>query len=321
MPPEPAFKVHSTSAGDAPPRRIVSVSLGSSSRDHVARTTLLGQAWQLERYGTNGSLVAARDMIRDLDGKVAAIGLGGIDISLVAGDKRYFMKDGVALAALAKHTPIVDGSGLKDTLERQTVQRLQEMGSINWPSSKVLLTCAVDRFGMAEELVQQGARVTFGDFLFILGLPIPLKSLKAVRNLARIILPLACRLPFRWLYPTGEKQNHILVSPRHQSFYDAADVIAGDFLLIKRYLPADLTGKVFLTNTVTATDLDLLFQRGVKQVITTTPEFEGRSFGTNVLEGIFAAVGAHSSLQYSKLLAELNWTPRIINPPVQAGTP
>lgn len=296
-----------------PGNRIVSVSLGSSARNHTTRATLLGQEWQLERIGTDGDISQARAMIRKLDGQVGAIGLGGIDISLQAGGRRYFMKDGVAMAREAKITPVVDGSGLKDTLERETVKAVGDLGLIDWKQSRVLLTCAVDRFGMAEELVRQGARVTFGDFLFNLGLPIPLHSLTAVRRLARLILPVACRLPFHWLYPTGEKQNQIVASKKHARFYAAADVIAGDFLLIKRYLPQDLTGKTILTNTVTTQDVELLASRGARRLITTTPEFGGRSFGTNVLEGIFAASGARSAGEYHALLQRLDWQPRIVD--------
>jgi len=296
-----------------PQLRVVSVSLGSSSRDHAAETTFLNRAFRIERRGTDGDLHKARALIGELDGKVAAIGLGGIDLYLVAGARRYIMRDAAWLASAAKTTPVVDGSGLKDTLERATIQKLQDYGTIRWKSKKVLLVSAVDRFGMAEELVRAGADVTFGDLLFILGLPIKLKSLATIRRLGAIILPVACRLPFKMLYPTGEKQEKIRSSRKHQKLYDEAEVIAGDFLLIKRFLPARLDGKTILTNTVTKSDLDLLAQRGAKSVITTTPEFDGRSFGTNVMEGVFAALGARTQDEYRALLFQLDWQPRVVS--------
>jgi hypothetical protein len=48
-------------------------------------------------------------------------------------------------------------------------------------------------------------------------------------------------------------------------------------------------------------------------LITTTPEFEGRSFGTNVMEGVFAALGAQTSDDYRALLSQLSWQPRIVH--------
>jgi hypothetical protein len=176
----------------------------------------------------------------------------------------------------------------------------------------VLLVSAVDRFGMAEALVKEGAQIVFGDFLFILGLPWPMRSLSTVRRLGAIILPVATKLPFKMLYPTGEKQNAITSTRKHSRFYERAEIIAGDFLLIRRFLPARLDGKTILTNTVTAHDIELLRERGAEQIITTTPEFGGRSFGTNVMEGVFAALGARTSNEYLNLLRELDWQPRVV---------
>jgi hypothetical protein len=295
------------------PLRVVSVSLGSSSRDHSAQTELLGRQFLIERRGTNGDMNAARRLIAQLDGHVAAIGLGGIDLYVVAGARRYVLRDAAKLACAAKKTPVVDGSGLKDTLERETIKQLQSSGTLDFKGKKTLLVSAVDRFGMAEALVQVGANVTFGDFQFILGLPIPLRKLSTVRKLGAIILPIATKLPFKMLYPTGEKQDAVKTTKNHEKFYDGAEIIAGDFLLIRRFLPLRLEGKTILTNTVTARDIELLRQRGAKTLITTTPEFEGRSFGTNVMEGVFAAMGAKSHNEYLNLLRELNWKPRVVD--------
>lgn len=293
--------------------QVVSVSLGSASRDHSTEATLLGREFSIERRGTNGDLNEAREMIHALDGKVAAIGLGGIDLYIVAGSRRYVMRDAARLAAAAHVTPVVDGSGLKNTLERATIQRLQSDGVIDFGGKRTLLVSAVDRFGMAEEFVNAGARCVFGDFLFILGLSIPMHSLSTVRKLGSIILPVACRLPFKWLYPTGEKQDAITSSPKYKAFYDAAEIIAGDFLLIRRFLPDRIDGKIILTNTVTPRDIELLRERGASRLITTTPEFEGRSFGTNVMEGVFAALGARTPADYLDLLQQLNWRPRVVD--------
>lgn len=295
------------------PLRVVSVSLGSSSRDHTAHATLLGREFCIERHGTGGDLEKARALIQELDGQVAAIGLGGIDLYVVAGTRRYIMRDAARLAAAAKQTPVVDGSGLKNTLERETIRRLQNEGIVNFRGADVLLVSAVDRFGMAEALVEAGARVVFGDLMFILGLPIPLRRLRQVRQLGALILPIATRLPFKMLYPTGDKQEEIKTSARHRAFYNQAQIIAGDFLLIKRFLPDRMDGKTIVTNTVTARDVELLKARGVRRLVTTTPEFEGRSFGTNVMEGVFAALGARTETQYADLLHRLDWQPRVIN--------
>ena len=301
-----------TASAPATALRVVSVSLGSSQRDHAAQTNFAGRAFSIERRGTDGDFKRAQELIAELDGQVAAIGLGGIDLYLVAGPRRYLLRDAAKLARASQRTPVVDGSGLKDTLERAVLRRLETEGRIAWRGTKVLLVCAADRFGMAEELVRNGADVTFGDWAFILGLPFKMRSLGALRRLGSVILPVAAKLPFQWLYPTGAKQSVIKPAPVTRKFFEDAEIIAGDFHLIRRNLPARLDGKTILTNTVTASDVELLRERGVKRLITTTPEFGGRSFGTNVMEGVFAALGAKTPREYGALLQQLDWKPRVV---------
>src|SRR5690606_14989923 len=98
------------------------------------------------------------------------------------------------------------------------------------------------------------------------------------------LLPVVTRLPFKILYPTGEKQE--TVHPRYARHFHWADIIAGDFHFIRRNMPGDMRGKLIITNTITADDVGELQRRGVRWLVTTTPELGGRSFGTNVLEAM-----------------------------------
>ena len=76
-------------------------------------------------------------------------------------------KDGLKLMEAAKKTPVVDGSGLKNTLERQTVYYLRDNTSLLPEGCKVLMVSAVDRFGMAEALTEIGCDVSLrGPYFF-----------------------------------------------------------------------------------------------------------------------------------------------------------
>ena len=66
-------------------KRVVSVSLGSSARDHSAKVNLLGEDFEISRVGTDGKLDEAIAKVRELDGKVDAIGLGGICLLYTSG--------------------------------------------------------------------------------------------------------------------------------------------------------------------------------------------------------------------------------------------
>ena len=295
-------------------KRVVGISLGSSERNHVGTVNMLGVECRIERIGTDGDMQKMIDIITELDGKVDAFGLGGMDLYVHAVDRRYEFRDARRIVKAARNTPIVDGSGLKYTLERRAIEYLAEHTALFNDSPKVLLMCAMDRFGMAQALEAAGCQMTYGDFPFILNIPLPLRSLKTLAGFARVFAPIVVQLPFSMIYPTGEKQK--VSKPRFARYFEAADIIAGDFHFIRRYMPAVLPGKTIITNTVTRADVDLMKERQVKTLITTTPEMEGRSFGTNIMEALLVCLaGSKTELtaeQYDRLLVELQIKPRII---------
>jgi hypothetical protein len=91
--------------------------------------------------------------------------------------------------------------------------------------------------------------------------------------------------------------------------------VAGDFLYLKRHMPLRMEGKVIVTNTTTQEDVKLLTERGVKYLVTTTPRLEGRSFGTNVMEGALVAVAGKgrklTTSELDELIQELGLRPTI----------
>ncbi|HHW58600.1 MAG TPA: quinate 5-dehydrogenase [Clostridia bacterium] len=296
-------------------KRVISISIGSSTRNKTAEVEILGEEFIIERIGTDGDLKKAIEFIKEMDGKVDAFGMGGIDLYLSAGTKKYVIKDALPLKNAAKITPIVDGSGLKNTLERRVIKYIQQRGIVDLRGKKVLMTSVMDRFGMAEAFYEEGARLIIGDLMFALNIPIPLHSLRVVYFLSLIIVPIVARLPFEMIYPTGERQLKI-DSKKYEKFYKEADIIAGDFLFIKKYMPERLEGKVIVTNTVTQEDVEMMKEKGVKMLITTTPNINGRSFGTNVMEGVLVAIAGKkqeemSPKDYEELLDKIGFEPRV----------
>ena len=94
--------------------------------------------------------------------------MGGIDLYIRIAGKPYIIKDAKRLVAEAKKTPMLDGSGLKNTLERKCILDVQREGILDLKGRKVLMVCGVDRFGMAEAFEEVGARDP-GDFIYTLG--------------------------------------------------------------------------------------------------------------------------------------------------------
>jgi len=294
-------------------KKAVSVSLGHSDRDKEVEVELYGEKVHIERRGMDGDVERATALFEELDGQVDALGVGGIDLWVEMGDHKFPLTAAQKMVENVTRTPVVDGSGLKNTLERQSAQVLIDTLGPSYRTGRVMHTVAVDRYGMALGFFDLGYETVCADLMFIVGLPIHIRSLSTLNRLGRTIGPIIARLPISMLYPTGEKQEEII--PKFTEYYDWATVIAGDCHLIKRHMPDDLSGKVIVTNTTTEEDMELFRQRGVQHVLTTTPVLNGRSFGTNMLEAALTAVAdkgrplTHDEL--TEMLVELDLKPTL----------
>jgi len=267
-------------------KRAVSVSLGSSTRDKQVVITLKGEPISVERIGTDGDVQKARRLFAELDGVADALGVGGVDLYLRLNDREYPLHAALKLVQDVHQTPVVDGRGLKHTLERRVFElAAPELGD-RPHFRRAFVPVAVDRLGLAEAVAEVADEVVIGDLMIALGIPIPIRGIPAYRRLARVLFPIVSHFPMSLLFygSSGEEPD-----PRYQRYFTDADLIAGDFLFMRKYLPDDLTGKTVITNTTTEENIEFLRARGVRQVITSTPRYEGRSFGTNMMEATLTA--------------------------------
>jgi hypothetical protein len=294
-------------------KRAVSISIGSSKRDKTVQVELLGEKVSIERIGTDGSMEKAAQLYRELDGKVDAFGIGGTDLGLTVGSRYYPLYSMKPMIRFVNKTPLVDGDGIRHTLEINIAQFIDAQTKGYIKEKKVLVTAGVDRWDMAVSFISAGYECVFADLMFALGIPIAMRSVSLVKILAWFMLPVVGRLPFEWIYPTGEKQEKR--QPKWEKYYQWATVIAGDCHYIKRYMPDHLPGKVVATNTTTPEDIELFRSAGIKYLVTSTPVIEGRSFGTNMMEAaLIAASGKGRKLTYdelSQLLGQLGFQPQL----------
>ncbi len=293
-------------------KHAVSISLGSSKRDKRVEVTLLGEKVIIERIGADGDMEKAAQMYKELDGTVDAFGVGGADLGVMADNKWYPLYSVRPMVRFVKQTPLVDGAGVKNTLERRVAAFIEKNIGAEIQPKRVLFTAGVDRWGMTKSFLDANYECVFGDLMFALDIPIPIRSEAALKRLAAILMPVVGRMPFEMLYPTGEKQEKN--TPKFGKWYEWGTVIAGDCHFIKRFMPARLDGKTICTNTTTLEDVQIFRAAGVRHLVTTTPVMEGRSFGTNMIEAALIAVsgkGRKLTLdELNELLDKLDFQPQ-----------
>jgi protein tyrosine phosphatase (PTP) superfamily phosphohydrolase (DUF442 family) len=81
-------------------------------------------------------------------------------------------------------------------------------------------------------------------------------------------------------------------------------------------MPQIMEEKIVVTNTVTKEDIEWLRNCGIRLLVTSTPDLEGRSFGTNVIEALLVTfinkpVNEITSEDYMNALEKINFKPRV----------
>jgi len=267
-------------------KRAISISLGSSSRDKRVVINFKGEDVIVERIGTDGDIEKAKQLFHELDGKIDAFGVGGVDMYLRLEDREYPLRAVLKMLEGVNQTPLVDGRGLKHTLERRVFELAQsELGKMPH-FQQAFVPVAIDRIGLAQAAAQVSEKIVLGDLMVALGVPIPVWGMPAFNRVARVMLPFVCYFPMSMIFYGSDGAEH---KPKYSRYFENSDLLAGDFLFMRKYMPHNLEGKTIITNTTTEDDILVLRERGVGMLITTTPRYEGRSFGTNMMEAALTA--------------------------------
>lgn len=294
-------------------KRAVSVSLGSPTRDKKVVVDFRGMSISIERLGTGGDAQAARRLFAELDGQVDALSMGGIDAYVHLDGRDYPIYAALKLVQDVRRTPWVDGRFMKYALEGRVFERAELLLGGRPHFKRAFIPFGTDRTGLISAVSEVADEVIIGDLMFMFGLPLPIRGLAQFKRVAHLLLPLAGRLPVQVLFPPGVKDE--APHPKYLQYWRNADLIAGDMHYIRKYAGDDLRGKFVITNTTTEENIDTLRQRGVRQVLTTTPVFDGRSFGVNVMEAVLVAYAgkgrALSIAELSALIDELDLRPSL----------
>ncbi len=265
----------------------VSISLGSSTRDKKVIVDFRGELVSIERIGTDGDGEEAKRLLSELDGKVDALAVGGADLYYRLGGHEYPARAVLKLIEDVHHTPVVDGRGLKhNTLERRVFELAKPvLGGIPH-FRRAFIPVALDRLGLARAVEEVTDEVVYGDLMVALGIPIVMHGIKQYCKVARVLLPIVSYFPLSMIYYGSDEKEP---EPKYHRYWEESDLLAGDFMFMRKYIPLDMSGKTVITNTTTDENIELLRERGVRMVITTTPRYEGRSFGTNMMEAALTA--------------------------------
>ncbi len=301
-------------------KRVVVIHLGEGETAQPVH--FLGQTVELRRVGCGGNPERARALIAQYDGQVDAISLDGLPARLRLGAAAATHTLGAELPALARTTPVVDGAGVRDGLERWGVKLADQAQPGIFAEKHILMVPGVNHVGLAQALSKHSPAVRFADPVVYFALPdFPgVGSRQTLEQAARPTLERLKDFPFRRLVPqpNGHSPDHQPV-PRAAAPFRWADVLAGDIGAIRRYGPERLDHKTVVVEWAGDEDLTDLERRGVSIVVTLMPPLDGDGLGrwsAAVLEGLLVALRARPDLPltedtYLDLMADLDWRPAV----------
>lgn len=276
---------------------VVSISLGPSERDRTVVIRIAGERVRVRRIGTDLSYLRALAAIRELDGRVAAMGLGGINLSYRLDGRSWSMPGARVLLSAARCTPIVDGSEYKDAVEPLAVSELSPCGGT------ALAVSMLDRPRIPAVLRSAGYGVRVGDPWFALGIPM-FPEPRGFESLARASMPLLSRIPLSRVY--GERALRPSCSVRF-------DVVWGDLRLLRRR-PIALQNVSVVTSSLRLNDVEWLRRSGAGRIISVTPPVRGEGYGANVWEAVMVALGGRRlsgpelRTAFQKLMGRVGWS-------------
>ena len=295
-------------------KKILVIHLGTNSAEEQVR--FLGQDVQVTYRGSSGDAGTARNLIEEFDGKVDAIALSGIPSALHLGPAQVLHAEGDSLLKAARHTPVVNGTGIRAGLERWGAILVNRAEPGIFAHKRVLMVPGLNHNGLTMALERHAESIHFADpFVYFGWLRMPgVGSGATLNKVARAQLDLLKTAPFRRIYPqAGNPERERSPLPFRQ-----ADVLVGDIGPILRYAPDDLHRKTIVVGHANDQDIVELARRRASIVVTMMPSLReddplGR-WPASVIEAVLVALRPDPKAEcsedtYLDLLADVHWSP------------
>jgi predicted amino acid dehydrogenase len=297
-------------------KKIVIIHTGNE--EGSATASFLGQEIHVQRLGCGGDAERAARLIAHYDGQVDAIGLEGMPIYLRLGPAHRLHIIGAALAAASNQTPVVDGAGVRDMLERWSITLANRAQPGIFSQKRILMVPGLNHDGLALALGRHGAAIRYADPLVYFGLPnVPgVGSRQTLAQAAEPTLEQLKQMSFRSIMP----MPGMCGPPVASGAFMWADILAGDMGTIRRYAPDTLQHKIVVVESATEEDLADLRRRGASIVVALLPSIVPgagmRSWSAAATEALLVAVRQSPDLPltedtYLDMLAGVEWMPEI----------
>jgi len=275
-------------------KQIISISLGTSKNDYEFETEFLGQEFNIKRFGTDGDMDKAAEMLFEWDKEADAIGLGNVKFPYGIGP-RYLAKkhtDKINKLGAQIQTPVTTGSALRDVSFEWCLRFVEHKFGDYFKNSKVLFLSGMTSFKIAKVMSEYTDNLTFADPIIENGISKFINSIKDLKLYARGAHEILQWVPSNRLASSAapiKSWNEYILSKAMQKANIIVVPYSGFFDHFKDAALEELGGKIIITSTAYNDRVEFLKERGVDVIIDTTPKILERVVGPNVLEALIIA--------------------------------
>ncbi|MBF0241017.1 MAG: dehydrogenase [Desulfamplus sp.] len=311
-------------------KHITNISLGLSADDYQIETEFLGKQFTIKRFGTDGDIKKAEDLLLIWNKKADVISLGAINYLYAQGSKTIMNREIKKLLKVANAltTPVTTGETLRRVSHEWAIRHAHfELGNNFFTNARVLFCSGMSSQKIANVMSEYTDNLTFADPLFENSIPKILTSIEGLNRYAnRIHRPLSFIpskiIPLKdilseqrqiksinsFLLKRAVKNSTVIVIP-YNDFYDYVGCFDED----------DLKDKVVITTTAYDNRVELLREKGAAMIIDTTPKIVDRVVGVSVQEALMVSaldIPKTPNLKDDLLevISEQHLEPRIIYP-------
>ena len=306
-------------------KKIISVSLGPSRDDYHLETQFAGHPYRIQRFGTDGSIEKASELILRWSNQADVIGLGGIKFPSSAVSTAGLSREIRKLQELGTRTgtPVTTGDDFRKVAHEWSLRHIQFMfGGSYFTNARVLFLSGMANTVIARVMSEYTDNLVFADPLIDNGIPKFLNSIDDLEIYAKGVHGILEWVPGKRLISSTLPLRHVNDYLIRQAIRDA-HIIVVPYYDFFRYLENsavdELGGKTVITATAYDDRVNFLKERGVDVIIDTTPKILEKVVGVSVLEAMIISalniprnrVRADDLLEF---ISEQRMDPRVIYP-------
>ena len=297
-------------------KRAVGISMGAGDQDFEFGARFMGQQFNVQRLGTNGSMAKALKLLKHWGQHADAIGLGVVKEHYTVGSRRYVEGDSARLKSVVTRIPVTTGGRLGDILQEWALRHVQAKLGDYFNNANVLFFSGRTNYKLALAMSEYTSNLQFADLLLQLGVPKMLMSLDMLELYASGAHYVLDWAPTSVMSSTPVKEWTKFVLRRAMR---EATVIVAPVHELDDFGAEELAGKTIVTSTVNDQRIAQFKDKGVNLVIDGSPMLFEHVLGPSLLDAMIIAATEKSpddilEDDYLEIITSLELEPRIIYP-------